>query len=157
MPAMLCRFIVGVGVAVLIVLASGWRGQAQTIEIDVLRPRAVQGDAWAQYDLGHIFADGRGVPQDYEEALWWWRLAAEQGLAMAMTDIGLMYSLGRGVLQDDIQAYMWWDLAALRFPMATGEREAAVTGRDSVAQRLSPEQVAEAQRLASEWDAAHPR
>ena len=157
MLATMCRVIAGVVATVLIVLVSGLWGQAQTLEIDALRPRAVQGDAWAQYDLGQIFADGRGVPQDYGEALWWWRLAAEQGLTMAMTDIGLMYSLGRGVLQDDIQAYMWWDLAVLRFPMATGEREAAVTGRDSVAQRLSPAQVAEAQRLASEWDAAHPR
>ena len=85
---------------------------AALLESDALRPRAVQGDAWAQYDLGQIFADGRGVPQDYEEALWWWRLAAEQGLTMAMTDIGLMYSLGRGVLQDGLHQphTEWWQL-----------------------------------------------
>ena len=59
MLATMCRVIAGVVATVLIVLVSGLWGQAQTLEIDALRPRAVQGDAWAQYDLGQIFADGR--------------------------------------------------------------------------------------------------
>ena len=50
----------------------------QTPEIDALRPRAEQGDAQAQYDLWHIYADGHGVPQDYGEARRWWQLAAAQ-------------------------------------------------------------------------------
>ena len=66
-----------------------------------------------------------------------------------------MYDNGRGVPQDDVQAHLWFNLAASRL---TGEqREIAVRGRDSVADRMTPEDRSEAQRLAREWDAAHPR
>jgi len=54
-----------------------------------------------------------------------------------------------------VQAHMWFNLAALR---STGEeRESAVEARNLVADRMTPIQIAEAQRLAREWDAAHPR
>ena len=50
---------------------------------------------------------------------------------------------------------MWLNLAASR---STGEdREQAAKARDAVAERLTPEGRSEAQRLAREWDAAHPR
>ena len=42
-------------------------------------PLAEQGNASAQYNLGVMYANGRGVPQDYAEAMKWYRLAAEQG------------------------------------------------------------------------------
>ena len=57
--------------------------------------------------------------------------------------------------QDDVQAHMWSNLAASR---STGEdRDQAVKNRDNIANRLTPDQRAEAQRLAREWDDAHPR
>ena len=57
--------------------------------------------------------------------------------------------------QDYVQAHMWFNLAASRSP---GEqREQAAKARDGVAERLTPEARSEAQRLAREWDAAHPR
>ena len=66
-----------------------------------------------------------------------------------------MYANGDGVPQDDLQALMWYNLAVSRL---TGKvREWAVQGRDKVAGRMTPEQLAEAQHLAREWDAAHPR
>ena len=43
--------------------------QAQTAEIDALRARAEAGDAEAQYDLGLIYANGEGVPQDDAEGV----------------------------------------------------------------------------------------
>ena len=50
---------------------------------------------------------------------------------------------------------MWFNLAASR---STGEeRERAVRSRDLAAGRMTPDEIAEAQRLASEWDAMHPR
>ena len=65
-----------------------------------------------------------------------------------------MYVGGEGVPQDDVQAHMWLNLAASRL---TGEdRESAVEGRDLVAGRMTPDDLSEAQRLAREWDAAHP-
>ena len=66
-------------VAVLVALAVG--AQAQTPEIDALRARAEQGDAPAQFALGVMYAEGRGVPQDDAEAVRWYGLAAEQGHA----------------------------------------------------------------------------
>ena len=73
----------------------------------------------------------------------------------AQFSLGFMYATGQGVPQDDVQAHMWFNLAASRM---TGEdREIAVRSRDRVADGLTPEQIAEAQRLAREWDDAHPR
>ena len=95
------------------------------------------------------------MPDDDEEAVRWYRLAAEQGDAAAQLNLGNMYAVGQGAPQDDVQAHMWSNLAASR---STGEdRENAVIGRDRVADRMTPEDRSEAQRLAREWDAAHPR
>ncbi len=82
-------------------------------------------------------------------------LAAEQGHAGAMTNLGAMYSQGRGVVQDYVQSHMWRNLAASR---QTGEdRELSVKARDAVASFMTADDLSEAQRLAREWDEAHPR
>jgi hypothetical protein len=95
------------------------------------------------------------VPDDDEEAVRWYRLAADQGDGNAQYNLGVMYDNGDGVPQDDVQAYMWFSLAASR---STGtERATATEWRDRVANRLTPDQLAEGQRLAREWDEAHPR
>jgi len=84
-----------------------------------------------------------------------YRLAADQGLAEAQYNLGNMYGDGRGVPQDDVQAHMWSNLAASRM---TGEdRERAVENRDRAADQLTPAALNEAQRLAREWDTAHPQ
>ena len=83
------------------------------------------------------------------------RTRAEQGDAKTQVSLGFMYRDGEDVPQDDVLAHMWFNLAASRL---TGEdRESAVDWRDIVAGRMTPAQLAEAQRLALEWDAAHPR
>ncbi|HIN12434.1 MAG TPA: sel1 repeat family protein [Acidobacteria bacterium] len=115
---------------------------------------ADQGVAEAQYTLGGIYREGRGVPQDYAEAVRWYRLAADQGYGEGQSDLGAMYFQGRGVVQDYVQSHMWRNLAALR---QTGQdHELSVNARDALASLMTPAQVAEAQRLAREWDAAHP-
>ena len=55
---------------------------------------------------------GIGVPQDYVEALKWYRLAANQGNAIAQFDLGFMYENGHGVPQDYVRAHMWFNLSA---------------------------------------------
>jgi len=52
---------------------------------------AEQGSAEAQYNLGLMYANGDGVPQNDEEAVRWYRLAAEQGDANAQFNLGGMY------------------------------------------------------------------
>ena len=119
------------------------------------RLAANQGEALAQYNLGFAYATGRGVPQDDAEAVRCYRLAGDQGNPSGQLNLGLMYATGRGVPQDYVQAYMWLSLSASR---SSGEtRDSAANSRDRAASRLTPDQLAEAQRLASEWDEAHPR
>jgi TPR repeat protein len=62
-----------------------------------IRKLAEQGVADAQYRLGLIYYSGRGVPQDYKEAVRWHRKAAEQGYAKAQHELGRMYNIGYGV------------------------------------------------------------
>ncbi|HHW5018725.1 TPA: tetratricopeptide repeat protein, partial [Haemophilus influenzae] len=66
-------------------------------------PLAEQGNAKAQYNLGVMYGNGRGVKQDYFKAVNWYRKAAEQGHADAQLNLGYMYEKGRGVKQDDFE------------------------------------------------------
>jgi uncharacterized protein len=53
--------------------------------------------------------------------------------------------MGRGIPEDYVTAHMWFNLAA-----ASGNKN-AVKGRSMVAAKMTPAQVAEAQKVASEW------
>ena len=59
-----------------------------------------------------MYQEGKGVPQDYAEAVKWYHLAAEQGYAPAQDSLGDMYFEGFGVPQDDAEALKWYRLAA---------------------------------------------
>jgi TPR repeat protein len=48
-----------------------------------------------------MYVYGTGVPRDYEEAVKWYRRAAEQGDADAQSNLEYMYNNGYGVPQDD--------------------------------------------------------
>jgi uncharacterized protein len=109
---------------------------------------ADQGDASAQADLGFMYELGQGVKQDFAEAVRWYRLAADQGVATAQTALGFMYEGGRGVPQNYVLAHMWFSLSAAR-----GFRHAAEL-RDLLVDRMTPAQIAEAQKLAREWKPA---
>ena len=76
------------------------------------RKAAEQGDARAQYNLGNMYRNGRGVKQDNHEAMRWYRKAAEQGEALAQSNLGVMYAEGRGVKRDDREAVRWYRKAA---------------------------------------------
>ncbi len=130
-------------------VAAAKRGDYATA-IREWRPLAEQGNANAQFNLGLMYDNGQGVPQDYAKALQWWRKAAEQGDAGAQYNLGVMYGNGLGVPQDDAQAHMWYDLAASRFPPGE-DRDRAVKNRDTVAEKMTPAQISEAQKLAREW------
>ncbi len=140
----------------LVVLATpawaGWNEGVAAIErgdyataLREFRVLAAQGHAGAQTILGIMYADGEGVPQDDAEAVKWYRKAAKQGDAYAQYNLGVMYDKGRGVLQDYAEAARWYRKAAEQ-----GD-ETARKNRDIVAKRMTPEQIAEAQRLAREW------
>ena len=92
-----------------------------------------------------MYEEGIGVPQDYAEALHWYRKAAEQGDANAQINLGFMYNNGRGVPQNLVQAYMWYKLSADQ------GNEMALQNLNRTATKMTPAQIAEAQKLAREW------
>ena len=114
------------------------------------RPLAEQGYSKAQYNLGIMYEKGRGVTQDYAEAARWYRKAAEQGFAEAQYNLGVTYERGHGVPMDFVQAHMWYNLAASRYPPGE-DRDKSVKNRDIVAEKMTPAQISEAQKLAREW------
>ncbi len=110
---------------------------------------AQAGDDRAQAVLGYMFANGRGLPQNYIEAARWYRRASEQGNPSAQYALGLMYDKGQGVPQDYVEAYKWLDLAV---GQASGRaRQDWVRIRDAVGSKLSLAQLTEGQRRALEW------
>eukprot|EP00729_Bicosta_minor_P017327 gene17327-biopygen7473 len=66
----------------------------------------------AQYNLGHMHANGKGVKQDHIEAAKWYRKSAEAGYAKAQYNLGHMYRNGEGVEQDDVEAAKWYRKSA---------------------------------------------
>jgi len=97
-----------------------------------------------------MYFDGAGVPQDFVQAAAWYLKAANQGYRVAQDRIGGMYERGQGVAQDYLQAHMWFNLAAANEKDAT-LRETWISDRNEVAGKMTPAQIAEAQRLASRW------
>jgi len=109
------------------------------------RTLAEQGDPIAQFNLGLLYLDGHGVPQSSAEAANWFRRAAEQDYPQAQHNLGAMYGSGQGVKRDYVQAYKWLNLCAAK------GNSGCVTQRDMIAKKLKPAQVAEAQRLATDF------
>lgn len=142
---------------------------------------AKQGDAAAQYRLGRAYLLGEGLPQSYEKALLWFDLSAKQNNPDALSHLGLAYLMGQGVprhkgrafefyrqaaelghagaqslialmyLQGDgvnfsqIRAYLWFHIAADNGHPNAGKN------RDIIAQKMTPDQIIEAQKLAQQW------
>lgn len=117
------------------------------------RKAAEQGFSFAQFNLASMYAKGEGVPQDDGEAAKWTRRAADQGHLYAQTALGGYYALGKGVPQDYVEAHKWYNLAASGSTLASNRRnrDNAIEMRDLVAARMTPAQIAEAQKLAREW------
>ena len=92
---------------------------------------------------------GQGVPRDYKAAVKWYELAANQGYAKAQYNLGVMYVIGEGVPKDNATTYMWWNIAASKgYPAARKKL-------DILEKKMSPAQIAEAQRMTREWVAKH--
>ena len=90
---------------------------------------------------------------DFGEALKWYRLAANQGVPQAQLVLGAAYAVGRGLPTDFIQAHLWLSLA---IPNCSGEdKKKGIAALKIVSSHLTDRQLAEAQRLASEWKSKH--
>lgn len=155
------------------------RGDAVTA-FNLFKPLAEEGDAGAQFWVGQMYDLGRGAPQNLAQASLWYRRAAEQGNVMAQhnlghmyetgegtkaseyslsaaaswyrraaerdykpsqANLGALYAAGRGVRRDFVEAYMWMLLAG----------SIAENNREALAKRMTPQQIATAERQAKEW------
>ncbi len=76
-----------------------WQDDFDTA-LQLWRPLAEHGNVGAQYYLGIMYENGRGVKRDYAEALRWYRKAADQNFAVAQINLGTMYEHGEGVERD---------------------------------------------------------
>jgi TPR repeat protein len=92
-----------------------------------------------------LYFNGEAGSKDYQQALRWFRLAAEQGEALAQTKIAIMYDDGQGVPHDVAQAYKWYSLAA-----TNGDKPAPML-RDLLGKQIISAQIAEAKKPAGEW------
>ena len=115
------------------------------------RLAAERGDVKAQKRLASIYSFDGGSPEDQVEAVEWYRLAAEQGDAGARRSLGLKYLQGQGVRRDYVLAYMWFSLAASADRHESAPDYGATWGCHLAAKQMTPEQIAKAQRMASEW------
>lgn len=73
--------------------------------------KAKLGDSEAQYELGKLYFNGRGVEKSYTEAFKWFRKSADQGNINALHLIGLAYKDGKGVRQSYSKAKEYFGLA----------------------------------------------
>ncbi len=122
--------------------------RSSTARLEV-KPVEKPRDPDAQWRLGMMYENGKGALQDNDEAIRWYREAAEQGHAFAQVSLGNMYAEGRGGPQGETAAYMWFNIAA-----SAPDAMSALSGkwrRDEIAEGMTPAQIAEAQRLAREW------
>lgn len=97
-----------------------------------------------QYNLGLIYEYGEGVPEDNAEAAKWYRQAAEQGVEEAQFDLARLYNSGEGVQQSEVRAYAWFHVAR------AGGDEYAGELMETLQKRMTPEQIAEGDKLARE-------
>lgn len=84
----------------------------QDNDIAKIRALAEQGDVRAEYKLGKIYGNGRGVARDYAAAFRWCHAAAEKGDSEAEYAVGYSYDTGTGVKQDIPEAIRWYQKAA---------------------------------------------
>jgi len=80
--------------------------------VELFQKSADEGDARAQFILGTMYNEGKGVKQEYKKAVEFYQKSANQGHAEAQLNLGFMYYNGQGVKKDKIKAYHWWMKAA---------------------------------------------
>ncbi len=110
------------------------------------RELAEQGHPMAQLSLGMIHYKG----SNYNDAIKWLTRAAEQGQSNAQNQLGVMCFLEQGFTRNYPLSHMWICISALN-----GNTD-SLELKDLIAKQMTPEQIAEAERLTQEWLAKNP-
>ena len=96
-----------------------------------------------------MYADGRGVERDPEQAVHWWNKSAEQGHDWAQYKLGKMYADEESEMEDYLLAYMWLEIAS------SGGHIRASKRKEKLADKMSKSDMSVAMELAREWGAKH--
>ena len=117
---------------------------------------AAKGHAKAQLNLATMYEKGIGVPQSDAKAFAWYLKAAENGLADAQMLVAYGYS--SGAQKDAVRAYAWYNLAAaLANDEGITSKKDAEVERDKIEKALTPQQLAEGQKLSAELFTKMPK
>ena len=109
------------------------------------RKAAEGGDHLAEYRLGLCYLNGAGVPKNDREASFWLLKSANAGETDAQVKLAEAYASGRGIPQDYVESYKWYTIAVAR------GNEQALKSRELLDSIMTPNQVAAAQRLSSDY------
>ncbi len=114
------------------------------------REAAATGDMEAVVALAGLYAQGSGLPQDWQAAARLYRQAAEAGHKIAQLNLGELFATGRGVERDPVQAYLWYGLAAEQGSLWAARELNVIT-------RLMPaDDLARAADLLARWKRPYP-
>jgi TPR repeat protein len=113
--------------------------------LQLWRPLAEAGSAEAQFNLGLIYANGRGVDTNNTAAAGWYERAARQGFVRAQYNLASLLEAGEDISPDPVLAYAWFKLAAAQKHADSKKR------RKRVAKTLTPHEIAQGDLLAREW------
>jgi len=145
-------------------IGRNWRFMYKTpmdpIIYEMIEKAAKRGSAVSQFSLAVMnfpISDPTfdGKKGNLNEALIWYRRAADQGDVDSLVAMGIAYADGIGVPQDYVEAHKWFNVAAPRSKFED-IRNDIMKRRDDLAAKMTPTQIAEAQKLAREWRAMCP-
>ena len=108
------------------------------------RKAAEQNSSHAQYNLGYMYAVGKGVTKDDAESAKWYAKAAEQNDKNSQRILGGMYAAGRGLPKDIVAAYAWTTASGI------ASTDAGAKSLQKIADQMTPEQLAAAKKQAQE-------
>lgn len=131
--------------------------------VRLLTALAQTGYPGAQSHLGSRYESGRGIPQDLEAALLWYRRGAEGGDISAQKNLAAMYLNGMGADHDKVQALKWLTVALnlgrkmSRFDRSyfRSEIQTATNLLTKAAETMTAAEIAEAEKLAAQWLEKH--
>ena len=95
--------------------------------VEYLTRAAKNGDDAAQYALGYLYYKGKGVQQNRDKALYWFKKAADQGWSPAESILGVIYANGYGLVPQDYDRAVYWFQESARQGEASAETNLAVS------------------------------
>jgi len=119
--------------------------------------KAEQGDPEAQCNVGVFYVNGDSVPQNFPLGIKWLSHAADQGFSYAQYVMAGLYTRGVGDMPPDtLKAYFWASLSAAATDLPEKYLRKAAKIRDANRDRLTVEQLRQAQDMTRQWWEKHP-